>query len=181
MSAQFGLFLGDDRIPVINWINRHGSPEGRDLRFTVPTEVKAKLEANREATYRLERDGKQWEFQLLKITQHGTGTNGVPAVGRVKVEGRPVEAAKKPRTGVGIPKLDGTSEASDTKKDHGFKRQKSSLKELLLKKKAERRAEREASEVFEDPKTADGLPTAEDADPAATAKGMPAVESGEEE
>ena len=84
MSAQFGLYLGEDRIPVINWINRHGPPEGRELRFTVPTEVKAKLEANKGATYRIERDGQKWDFELLTVTQHGTGTNGVRATGIVK-------------------------------------------------------------------------------------------------
>lgn len=176
MSAQFGLYLGDDRIPVINWINRHGSPEGKRLRFTVPTEVKAKLEANLGATYRLERDGEQWEFELLSITQHGTGTNGVPTVGQVKRAPQPHPLKARPGTGVGIPKLDGLSEPGEPVSEEDLK---SNLKELLLKKKAERQTQQGVG-VAPNPKTVDGLPSADDEDPP-TAKGMPPVATTEEE
>ena len=191
MSAQFQLYLGEERIPVINWVNRHGPPQGKSLRFTVPTEAKARLEANQKATFRLERDGASWEFHLVSVQQHCTGTNGVRAVGRVTAEEgevsepapAPVEAKKKTTTGVGIPKLDGAKDEPAG----GFKREKSSLKELLLKKKAARRADRKtqagapaAVAPKDDPITADGLPAAQDPDSTEieppTARGMPAVE-----
>lgn len=185
MSAQYGLFLGEDRIPVINWINRHGAPEGRELRFTVPTEVKSKLESNKDATFRIERDGQRWEFELISVTQHGTGTNGVPAVGRVKVANAPLKPQAKPKTGVGIPSLDGASTAGDG----GFGREKSSLKDLLLKKKEERRTEAGVPAASADPETVSGLPSADEVSEAevadGTQKGMPPVvvskPSGEEE
>ena len=155
MSAQFGLYLGEDRIPVINWINRHGSPVGRELRFTLPTEAKAKVESHLDATFRLERGGESWDFEVLSVTQHGTGTNGVPALGRVRVA--PVTPAKptlpkppppaEPVAEVAKPEDSDEFEAAPRGADGGFSRgEKSSLRELLLQKKAERQAMRAADE-----------------------------------
>lgn len=119
MNKRYGLFLGDDQIPVINWINRHGPPEGRDLRFTIPLEAKSKLQSNPDATYTLKRGEDSWDFQLVSVELHSTGTNGVRAVGRVKKPSRGLKELsnigldRKSSTGVGIPKLDGSpSEAT---------------------------------------------------------------------
>lgn len=161
MSAQFGLYLGEDRIPVINWINRHGSPVGRELRFTLPTEAKAKVESHLDATFRLERGGESWDFEVLSVTQHGTGTNGVPALGRVRVAPakptlpkppRPTEQPAEPVAEVAEPAAAGVADSDEFKAapqggDGGFSRgEKSSLRELLLQKKAERQAMRAADE-----------------------------------
>lgn len=168
MSAQFGLYLGDERIPVINWINRHGSPEGRDLRFTVATDFKAKLEANIGKPFRIERDGKSWDFELLRVQHANTGTNGLKATGRVKVAGQPAApkaatTAEKPATApaaksVEIPKPAGLAESSS---GGDFKREPSKLRELLLKKKE---ALKQQSEAADEPSTERGLPAVEAAE-----------------
>ncbi len=133
MSTQFSLFLGDEEIPVVHWINRQGSPEGRKLRFTVPVEAKARLEANAKKTFTLRRGDKKWDFELISVGLNTTGTNGLSAVGMVRgklpkhlknklksmvekssaslseassSEAR--EAGDRPSTGVNLPKLGGT-------------------------------------------------------------------------
>lgn len=139
MSTQFSLFLGEERIPVVNWINRHGPPEGRRLRFTVPVEAKAKLEANREATFTLVRDDEKWEFELLSVGLATTGTNGLTATGQVRrkklaahlknklkslveksqanlAEGSSASSglSERPSTGTGVPRLDGAASEAST-------------------------------------------------------------------
>lgn len=148
MSAQFDLYLGEQQIPVINWVNRHGPPEGRELRFTVPTEVKAKLESHLDATFRLARGGEAWDFEVLSVMQHCTGTNGVRATGRVRSADAAPVVAPTPAPVAEVVEVAEESPAETTPAADvapaapaGFDRsEKSSLRELLLKKKAERQA-----------------------------------------
>lgn len=146
---DFQLFLGEDRIPVIRWVNRFGSPTGRDLRFTVPLEAKSKLEANPTATYTLKRDDESWDFEMKSIELHTTGTNGCRAVGRVK---QPMGLGRASSIVEGVPKPKGSSASDDRPKS------KPALKLKLKKSKSESndaQATADASATEEPPQKTD--------------------------
>ncbi len=145
MRNDLQLFLGEDQIPVIRWVNRFGSPVGRDLRFTIPLEAKSKLEANQDATYTLKREDESWDFEVKSLELHTTGTNGVRAIGRVK-ESKGL--GSRPSTAVNIPKLDGSlSEASQARDSKPKKPNLEKLKVTPPKKKKNKKKKRSSTAV----------------------------------
>lgn len=153
MPAKFGLFLGEDQIPVINWVNRHGSPEDKDLRFTLPTDTKATIEANMEETFTLKRGDDSWDIRFVSLVHHGTGTNGIRAIGRVSGPAARENAPKPKKAPASIPQPSEISEVADTSaeaKHSDFADKPKTLAEKLKEKLAEKRSEREGAEAVDD-------------------------------